>query len=616
MIEQSIKILHFTDYHGYLEGQNGIGGLAYLKSAVTEAAKVEDGVEVLTLYGGDLIGQYPLSKHFSYQPDIEILKTMRLGAFALGNHDFDDGPAVLRKIINDFNQDTEQKTAFLCANIDVTNESELADQITPYMIKRDVAIVGLITLETEKGSCAGKNVAFKDPFVTAKEIIKELQSKQIQKIIFLSHLGFVEDQKLAQMLRPYPNDFIILGGHTHTLLGKNLDPILGDSQGDYPTVVVHEDGEHKTLVTSASYHGRVLACLDLTYDAKGDIKGYSKDSIIPIDQAKVVPDKQAVAIIEKYKTLLLAKDKRYFDVVANSLAYIIGLDSFEDRGLKKLEDISRREESIACNLAADGYYHYVKDVLKEEVDLALFHAGGWRTDIAPGPIYRWQLYQAHPYPNQTLVTIKLTADQLKAVLEEGVKGIGNYHRNAQMLHGSAGFSYEFEYSDGQTPTIQNMQLNNKEIIDDISVVVNRFMIGDPNKDEHSQPYPTLFKIAKQQGSHEIAKNRPRDLEALICECEHYYGKKRLIDGALLQGRLKSNLPSLRKIHGCDADINVKGKFSLYNFLVSEQENKKEDYTEVASSSYSKVFPENVNNNVEITSVFTPEVPEARLVNKI
>ena len=576
---QQVKILHFTDYHGYLEGQNGLGGLAYLKSAITTESQVEPDVRVLTLYGGDLIGQHPLSKRFAYQPDIEILKTMQIDAFALGNHDFDDGPSGLGKIIDNFNQSSAQKTAFLSANIKVTNEPELTDKIVPYVIKDDLAIVGLITLETKTSSNAGKNIVFDDPLTIAQKMIEELKTKNIKKIIFLSHLGFTEDKKLAEGLASYPQDFVILGGHTHTLLGKNLDPMLGESQGDYPIVTEHKDGTHKTLITSASYHGRVLGYLDLVYNETGEIVKYSKDSVIAIDQTKIDPDSSAVDVIEKYKAQLLSEDNKYFDVLAHNDAYIIGLDSFEEHGLKKLEDISRREESIAGNLAADGYYHYTKEVLKENVDLALFHAGGWRTDMAPGPIYRWQLYQAHPYPKQTLITIKLTPSELKLALEEGIKGIGNYHRNANMLHGSVGFSYEFEYVEGQTPTIKNIQLNNKEILEDITVVVNRFMIGDPDKEEQNQPYPTLFRLAKQQGLHEMAKNRPRDLEALIYECETYY-KKNTIDKSLLQGRIKSNLPSLREIHHCDADINPKEKLTS---------SVQKETTEMNSVVYKKVF---------------------------
>ncbi len=634
MLQKSIRVLHFTDYHGYLEGQNGWGGLAYLKAAATEAKKVDSNTKVFTLYGGDLIGQHPLSKRFAYKPDIEILKTMQLNAFALGNHDFDDGPAVLGKIIDSFNQNVEQKTAFVCANIDVTNEPELAGKVVPYVVEGDVAIVGLITLETEKGSNAGKNVAFHDPFVTAQNIIKELQGKQIKKIIFLSHLGFTEDQKLAKLLKPYGIDFVILGGHTHTLLGNNLDPALGESQGDYPIVVKHEDGKHKTLLTSASYHGKVLGQLDLTYNEAGEIEKYSENSVIPIDQTKIVPDKEAVAVIEKYKTELLASDKKYFDVIAHSNVYMIGLDSFEENGLKKLEDISRLEKSIPCTLAATAQYDYFKEVLQQNVDGALFHAGGFRTDIAPGPIYRWQLYQAHPFEKQTLVTVKLTPAELKLILEEGLKelgtsvlsdlerirkegvrGVGQYHRNAQMLHGSLGFTYEFECIEGQLPTVKNIQLNGKEIEGNVTVVVNRFMIGDPSKEEQKQPYPTLFRIAKQQGLHAAAEKGPRDLEALIYECEQ---KRPIIGESLLQG-IESNVPSLREVYGCDADIHPKEKVSARNLLVPvPTTNKQEELDNVSvdsSATYTNVLVPTANTNVAASS--TPQVaattPQVKLL---
>ncbi|NJL60403.1 MAG: multifunctional 2',3'-cyclic-nucleotide 2'-phosphodiesterase/5'-nucleotidase/3'-nucleotidase, partial [Desulfobacteraceae bacterium] len=75
---------------------------------------------------------------------------------------------------------------------------------------------GLTTPETSVISSPGDKVTFSDPKTAVEKAIKELKDQNVNKIIVLSHLGYDADQELA---RQADGIDIIVGGHTHTLLG-------------------------------------------------------------------------------------------------------------------------------------------------------------------------------------------------------------------------------------------------------------------------------------------------------------------------------------------------------------------------------------------------------------
>ena len=88
-------------------------------------------------------------------------------------------------------------------------------------------------------------------------MVQELQSKQCDLIICLSHLGYeykeepnkISDLKLAEQVDGID---LILGGHTHTYL-------------DVPTVVTNASG-HETIINQVGWAGTHLGRVDFVFE--------------------------------------------------------------------------------------------------------------------------------------------------------------------------------------------------------------------------------------------------------------------------------------------------------------------------------------------------------------
>lgn len=64
----------------------------------------------------------------------------------------------------------------------------------------------------------------------------------VERVILMTHIGYEQDIELAQKTRGI---HMILGGHSHTLLGD-----MEDAEGKYPTIVENADGEEVFIVTA------------------------------------------------------------------------------------------------------------------------------------------------------------------------------------------------------------------------------------------------------------------------------------------------------------------------------------------------------------------------------
>ena len=105
-------LLGFNDFHGAVDKPSGsggnvngtpAGGSEYLTTTVKElrAAKVAAGQQVITVGAGDFIGATPLvSAAFHDEPAIELLNNLGMQIASVGNLEFDEGTAELKRIQN------------------------------------------------------------------------------------------------------------------------------------------------------------------------------------------------------------------------------------------------------------------------------------------------------------------------------------------------------------------------------------------------------------------------------------------------------------------------------------------------------------------------------------
>jgi 5'-nucleotidase / UDP-sugar diphosphatase len=143
-----------------------------------------------------------------------------------------------------------------------------------------VGFVGVTTPDTPIASSPGDKVKFLDPLTSVQAEVDRLRASGVTKIIVLSHLGYSQDLALAKQLRGVG---VIVGGHSHTPLGKYEGNGLPTSQGDYPTVV--KDGAGKTILVLQSWEwGKIYGSLRITFSADG-VPQFWRGAPVPVTNA-------------------------------------------------------------------------------------------------------------------------------------------------------------------------------------------------------------------------------------------------------------------------------------------------------------------------------------------
>ncbi|WP_294081009.1 bifunctional metallophosphatase/5'-nucleotidase [Proteiniphilum sp. UBA5384] len=227
--QKRIVILHTNDTHSRIEPlpktdktAPGKGGVERRASFINEVRR--ENRNVLLLDAGDFVQGTPYFNLFKGEVEVKAMNLMKYDAATLGNHEFDYGLEVLEEII--------RKADFpvITSNYDFS-QTGLANLVKPYVIlKKDGVRIGIIGICVKpQGLIAAENykgMKFLDPVKTANKLAGQLRSQQnCDMVICLSHLGYQQDQKLAESTRHID---LIIGGHSHTYMKepeirKNLD---------------------------------------------------------------------------------------------------------------------------------------------------------------------------------------------------------------------------------------------------------------------------------------------------------------------------------------------------------------------------------------------------------
>lgn len=383
--------------------------------------------------------------------DLVFLKLMKLDAMCLGNHEFDEGPGTLSKFI----KEVKNQFPILSANISTAGEPLLAGKITPYTIKKfgskKVAIIGLTTIDTPDISNPGKKITFSDPLETVKVIVTELTRKDIDIILVISHLGFMKDLKLAKSA---PGIDIIIGGHTHTMMGHYENFPEFSSELDYPCTVQNPQKE-PVLIVQSWEKAKILGVLKVGFDNRGKMIWYSGHPVIltgntPEDfKQKNVKGKKEPASAETFKTItetikktpvleMIVEDKeartlldRFSRPIDKLKETVIGkseIDLFHVRESGQEHETAGvlKDGSLIAPVVADALLWKAKSIKNKNTQIVLQNAGNVRCDILEGDITINKIYELLPYEN-TLVLLDLKGAELKEVLKGAIiRGSGAF----------------------------------------------------------------------------------------------------------------------------------------------------------------------------------------------
>jgi 5'-nucleotidase len=417
--DYQLTILHTNDFHARFEPiskydgpcsaeDNGegkcFGGSARMMTAITEARTRSN--NSILVDGGDQFQGTLFYTYYKGALAAEMMNQMGYDAMTVGNHEFDDGPEVLKGFMD------AVEFPVLMSNADVSAEPLLADKLAKSTIiergGEKLGLIGLTPQDTDELASPGDNITFSDPVAAVQGEVDKLTAEGVNKIIVLSHSGYGVDQKVAAETTGVD---VIVGGHSNTLLSNTNDR----AAGPYPTMV----GE--TAIVQAYAYGKFLGELNVTFDDAGNIteaKGEPlvMDAEVTEDEGTVARIAEAAAPLEEIRSKVVAQT---------------------DEAIGGDREVCRAQECTMGNLIADAMLARVKD---QGIDVAIQNSGGIRASIEAGEVTMGEVLTVLPFQN-TLSTFQVTGEVLVAALENGVSQV---EEGAGRFPQVAGMTYAFD----------------------------------------------------------------------------------------------------------------------------------------------------------------------------
>ena len=455
-----LTILHINDHHSHLkpDGRMGIkldGKSTRVKSggmpqvvAKMKALDRENG-NVLKLHAGDAVSGSLFFTLFKGEADAALMNEICFDAFALGNHEFNEGDTGLAKFLDDLNSGS-CKTPVLAANIkpevgvSALTPKSATDYIQPYTVVQidgmKIGIVGIdIVRKTKLSSSPDETTVFLDEAETAQKMVDELTASGVDHIILLTHYGYENDLNLAASITGVD---VIIGGDSHTLLG-DFDALGLNAAGPYPTTVKGVGGKTVCVATAWQY-SQIVGELDISFNDQGEvtscqgtphmmladsfkrknadgdrveIEGAERDAVYA--QIKADPklsiiegDAKAAALLDTFDTKV--EEMRSIKVgTVNENLCLARIPGDERSKICAPQDTAERGSDISMLVA-----HAFREMAKAS-DIAIQNGGGVRTDIPQGELTMGAAYKLLPFAN-TLVEMDMTGGEIKTVLEEAL----------------------------------------------------------------------------------------------------------------------------------------------------------------------------------------------------
>ena len=539
-----LQLFHLADQEGNISALDDAPRLSGVLNALRAQDIDLDGipgfVNTLTLSSGDawIPGLFYGASAQAFgavgRGDVLIQNALGVQAIAFGNHEFDQGTAVIKNLIAGDSAAGFSGTAFpyLSGNLEFSTDANLAGLVVPagqaprpnsitssvvFAVNgQQVGVVGATTPWLRTISSPGGVGVAPAPFSgppTAAELdalAAEIQADVdaliaanpgLNKVILLAHMQQISiEQALAERLRHV--DIIVAGGSNTRLLDGNDTARPGDSaQGTYPIIRTDADGKPVAVVnTDGNY--KYLGRLVLDFDAAGVILPASYDPAISgayrTDAAGVAAlnaeafiDARVQAVVDELRAVIVAQESEWFGVSE------VFLNGSRNPGV-------RSEETNLGNLTADANLAYARTI-DPTVMVSLKNGGGIRNSIGQsviptgsvdgiperlptaavfdaqgnvvkpeGGISRNDIANALSF-NNGLSLVTVTPGELKALIEHGIAAGVNQGRFPQV--GGMAFSYDLSRPAGsrvQTLAIQDAAGNDLDI-----VVRGGAVVGDP-----------------------------------------------------------------------------------------------------------------------------------------
>jgi 5'-nucleotidase / UDP-sugar diphosphatase len=373
---KTITILHTNDSHSKVE-EGTYDGMGFAKMATLMKQYESNNPNTLILDAGDTFHGTPFATLSKGESVADLFNTLGYDALAAGNHDFNYGYERLLELTK------LVEFPILSANVRYEKDNELL--LNPYVIEEvdglKIGIFGLSTPETTYKTNP-KNVEglkFTDPVEEAKAMVSLLQSKDVDAIVALTHLGTdaSSTETSIKVAEGAPGIDLIVDGHSHTTDMKSYGV--------------------DTLIVSAGEYTKNLGVVNLTFEGNELVK---KEADLHTKEEAAAEGVEPDADIEK---LIEEKmnDEIYTEVIGST-----------DVKLNGEREQVRAGETNLGNLITDAM------VAATGADAAITNGGGIRASINAGEITKGEVAEVMPFGNY-VVTKKFTGKTIKEALEHG-----------------------------------------------------------------------------------------------------------------------------------------------------------------------------------------------------
>lgn len=372
---KKLTLLHSNDLHGDFfseeKGKETIGGASRLSGYVSKVREEED--NVIYAIAGDMFRGNIIDAEYKGISTIEIMNMIAPDVVTIGNHETDYGLAHLLFL--------EKCARFPIINANLfitTNKSRI---FKPYFIKEidgmKILFIGVVTEQvlanTKNEGLIGTFVDIEEAAVEIGKICNTYNAIDIDYTVLLTHIGWEEDHKLAELLDPAWGVDVIIGGHSHTFIEK-------------PDVV------NNILIVQAGVGTDQIGRFDLVIDTQNNCTHKWKWQCVSINDKSCPRDLKLEELINNYKG---ETDLKYGRVIT--------------RLNRQLTHPDRYRETELGDLFAD--------ILKNSLalDIMLLGSGSIRVEQM-GPIVTVQdLAEVFPY-DDSIHLVRVTGEQLKRML--------------------------------------------------------------------------------------------------------------------------------------------------------------------------------------------------------
>jgi len=219
---KNLTILHSNDLHGDFLAEEidskSVGGVSMLSGYVDKVRSEEE--NVVYCISGDMVQGSLIDTEFRGISTIDIMNLLGPDVVSIGNHEVDYGLTHLLFL--------ERCAKFPIVNANIFIKHPLTRLFNPYVFLNiggiKIMFIGIVTEDIFSSIKSDDLISsFIDINDAAREVGKicdTFHGVDVDLTVLLTHVGFEEDRKLAELLDPAWGVDIIIGGHSHTVLEK------------------------------------------------------------------------------------------------------------------------------------------------------------------------------------------------------------------------------------------------------------------------------------------------------------------------------------------------------------------------------------------------------------